>query len=45
MNKENQNTIVISVGGSLIVPNEINLVFLKRLRDFLLNETKNFFYD
>ena len=31
-------TAVISVGGSLIVPNEIDLVFLKKFRDFIEKE-------
>lgn len=31
--------IVISLGGSLIVPNEINLIFLEKFREFVTQET------
>lgn len=31
---------VISVGGSLIVPNEINLLFLEKFKDFITQETE-----
>ena len=34
------NTIVIALGGSLIVPNDIDTAFLKRFRDLLLQEIK-----
>ena len=32
-------TIVMSVGGSLIVPNQIDTIFLKNLREFIITET------
>jgi uridylate kinase len=35
MNKE-YNPVIISVGGSLIVPNEIDIEFLKKLKVFIL---------
>jgi len=34
-------TIVISVGGSLIVPNQIDTAFLTKLKDFIISETTN----
>jgi len=34
-------TIVISVGGSLIVPDQIDVAFLKKLKDFIVAETTN----
>jgi uridylate kinase len=34
-------TIVISVGGSLIVPDQIDVAFLKKLKDFIVTETTN----
>ena len=34
------NTIVIALGGSLIVPNDIDIAFLKKFRDLLLQEIK-----
>ena len=40
MNKEKE-MIVISVGGSLIVPNEINIPFLSMLKTFITEEVKN----
>ena len=36
-----KETIVISVGGSLIVPDQIDVTFLKKLKDFIINETTN----
>ena len=35
---QNTETIVISVGGSLIVPEEINVSFLKNLKKFITKE-------
>jgi uridylate kinase len=35
---QNQETIVISVGGSLIVPDQIDTAFLKKLKKFILQE-------
>ena len=37
----NQETIVMSVGGSLIVPDNIDITFLKNLKEFILTETAN----
>lgn len=37
MNKK--ETIVMSVGGSLIVPDQIDTSFLKQLKDFVVTET------
>jgi hypothetical protein len=34
----NTETIVISVGGSLIVPNQIDGAFLKKFKAFILKE-------
>ena len=36
-----KETIVISVGGSLIVPDQIDVTFLKKLKDFIITETAN----
>jgi uridylate kinase len=36
----NEEINIISVGGSLIVPNEINLIFLDKFRNFILQETE-----
>ncbi len=36
-----QETIVMSVGGSLIVPDNIDITFLKNLKEFILTETAN----
>ena len=33
---ETQKTIVISLGGSIIVPGEIQVLFLKKFREFIL---------
>ncbi|MCD5381531.1 MAG: UMP kinase [Candidatus Pacebacteria bacterium] len=38
---DTQETIVMSVGGSLIVPNQIDTVFLKTLKEFIDTETAN----
>lgn len=35
----NQETIVMSVGGSLIVPDQIDTTFLSKLKDFIVSET------
>lgn len=35
-----ENTIVISVGGSLIVPNEIDYLFLKEFKNLIINYLK-----
>lgn len=35
----NTETIVMSVGGSLIVPDQIDTNFLKKLKDFIIEET------
>lgn len=35
-----QKTIVMSLGGSIIVPNEINIEFLKEFRELLLKESR-----
>lgn len=41
MQNENQSeTIVISLGGSLIIPEEIDVEFLKGFRDLILSEVK-----
>lgn len=37
----NQETIVMSVGGSLIVPDQIDTNFLKNLKQFIVDETAN----
>lgn len=37
----NQEIIVMSVGGSLIVPGEIDTTFLNTLKDFILEQTTN----
>ena len=37
----NQETIVMSVGGSLIVPDQIDTGFLKSLKEFIVQETAN----
>lgn len=37
----NQETIVMSVGGSLIVPDQIDTGFLKSLKEFIVHETAN----
>jgi uridylate kinase len=37
----NHETIVMSVGGSLIVPDGIDTTFLKELKDFIVTETAN----
>lgn len=37
---EHKETIVISVGGSLVVPHDINLQFLSKLKDFVTGETE-----
>lgn len=36
-----QETVVISVGGSLIVPNEIDTDFLSKLKELIVKETGN----
>ncbi len=36
-----KETIVMSVGGSLIVPDQIDTTFLKQLKDFIESETAN----
>jgi uridylate kinase len=38
---QNQETIVMSVGGSLIVPDQIDTGFLKNLKEFIVNESAN----
>ncbi len=38
---QNQETIVMSVGGSLIVPDQIDTDFLKKLKEFIVRETAN----
>lgn len=35
-----KETIVVSVGGSLIVPDEINIVFLKKFKELILQQIK-----
>ena len=35
----NMETIVMSVGGSLIVPDQIDTVFLAELKEFIVKET------
>lgn len=35
---ENSQTIIVSVGGSLLVPDAIDTTFITKLRDFLLSE-------
>ena len=43
--EEHRETIVISVGGSLVVPHDINLQFLSKLKDFIceqIEHTKQF---
>ena len=35
-----QETIVISLGGSLIVPEEIDVEFLKKFRDLILAQVE-----
>ncbi len=37
----NLETIVMSVGGSLIVPDQIDTTFLSELKDFIIKETAN----
>lgn len=37
----NSETIVISVGGSLIVPDQIDTDFLSKLKNFIISETTN----
>jgi uridylate kinase len=37
----NKETIVMSVGGSLIVPDQIDTNFLIKLKEFIINETAN----
>jgi len=37
----NHETIVMSVGGSLIVPDQIDTGFLKNLKEFIVRETAN----
>ncbi len=39
MSNSEIETIVMSVGGSLIVPKEIDTDFLKKLKNFIINET------
>ncbi len=39
MNKE--NTFVINLGGSLIMPDEIDVDFLKKFRDLIVNQIEN----
>lgn len=41
MRMQNKETIVISVGGSLIVPNAIDINFLKKLKTLVQKEIKN----
>lgn len=41
MDKTNSKTIVISLGGSLVVPQEIDVSFLKSFKSFIENEVKN----
>ncbi len=36
-----KNTVVLSVGGSLIAPDGVNVDFLEELRDFILERTRN----
>ncbi len=38
--KENKEVVIISVGGSMIFPEEINTSFLSHLKDFVLNGVK-----
>jgi len=38
---ENKETIVMSVGGSLIVPDQIDTTFLKTFKDFIDSQTAN----
>ncbi len=40
-NMQKQETIVMSVGGSLIVPDQIDTDFLRSLKDFIDKETAN----
>lgn len=37
-----KRVVVLSLGGSLIVPNEINLSFLRKFREVILKNTKNY---
>lgn len=39
--ENSQEVIVVSVGGSLIVPNEINIQFLSKLKTFVTEEIQN----
>ena len=39
--QDKQETIVISVGGSLLVPDDVDYKFISRLRDFLLPQTES----
>lgn len=38
--KENTKTVVISLGGSIIIPDEIQVAFLKRFKEFILKFLK-----
>jgi uridylate kinase len=38
--EEHRETIVISVGGSLVVPHDINLQFLSKLKDFICEQVE-----
>ncbi len=40
MTKENNKIIIISLGGSLIVPNQIDWQFLKKFRELIVSEIK-----
>ena len=41
MDKTNSKTIVISLGGSLVVPGDIDVSFLKSFKSFIEDEVKN----
>ncbi len=41
MSKKKKDLIIISLGGSLIAPKEIDFNFLKKFRDLILNHLKN----
>ncbi len=40
MNKVNSNIIIISLGGSLIVPEEINIKYLRKFKEIILRQIK-----
>lgn len=39
-NKKFRNTFIVSLGGSLVVPDEINVSYLKKFHSFVLNRIK-----